>query len=57
MPVRLWRFTLIEHPPGRPEQIVSFRRGMVVELDDHQDFSEWAAETWPADRFEVVRDA
>ena len=52
--VRLWRFTLIEHALGQPEQIVSFRRAMLVELDDHQDFLEWAEATWSADRFQVV---
>jgi hypothetical protein len=53
---RAWSYTLTEHNPAKPWLIVSVRRGMTVELEEHVNFFTWAAETWPPPQFSVELD-
>jgi hypothetical protein len=48
-------YTIAEHDPGRPWIIVRSEH-RTVELDDGEEFSEWAHAEWPSDRYTVALD-
>jgi hypothetical protein len=48
--VPAFRFTVFEHDADRP-WIVGETQHLTVELEQASDFTEWAAEHWPRDRF------
>jgi hypothetical protein len=48
-------FTLTEHNPDKPWIVVG-RQHCTVELDEGQNFFEWARDRWPAPRRTVELD-
>ena len=55
--MRTWTYTLTEHEPDKPWLVVSVRRGMTVELEDHADFFEWSQQQWSSDCYLVELEA
>ena len=50
--VREFGFMVVEYEPERAWIVVGSRR-LTVELEDGQDFLEWARQHWPPPRFKV----
>jgi hypothetical protein len=53
--MKIWSYTAFEHDRDRPWIVTGTRRG-TAELDENQNFWEWASEHWPAPRFRVELD-
>jgi hypothetical protein len=49
--LRAYRYSVVEHDPGRPWVVVGDVQHLTVELPDVADFPAWAAEHWPRERF------
>jgi hypothetical protein len=54
--VRSYEFTVCTHDQDRPWVVLGSER-RTIKLDDHVVFSDWAAKTYPRDRFTVQLDA
>lgn len=54
--MREYRYTVAEHEPGRPWIVIGDIRHLIVQLEDSENFYEWAAQTWPRTRYEVQLD-
>jgi hypothetical protein len=54
--MRSYTYTVAEHDPARPWILVGEIRRLTVELEDGQNFYEWAVTEWPGPRFKVERD-
>jgi hypothetical protein len=46
-------YTLAEYDPDRPWVLVGEIRHLMVELDDNDTFSTWAARAWPPPRYKA----